>query len=614
MGRIVVFLSFFLLLLSCSLLSQNLILNGGFEKHKSLDCLTCHTSENQFRHAMEDWDNLNSITFICDCQYSKSSSEKDYRYASICPDEINVTDNDCTIMQLRYLSNCVDDNHETMGCASYVGANTTQELTVGKKYSLSFSIYIPQPSANIGFAEHIGFMLYPDKIRRPARAMLQQETFYLPQIIYDSWYTVEWNFQPTCNLSYLVLGTFRGKKGPQVKTKFNEYNYFIDNVQLTEDKDENEEFIIFCKNSMAEKENVIPEIEGLTLYFESSSSNIQQSSFPALDSLAKRLKENPFTAFLISGHTDTNGNNHIQLSKNRIAVVLEYLENTHNIPAVRFIRLPEGDTKPIYEGAKNKQMKLNRRVEILQSDYEISDVIYRNFLQALFSEKSEKALKILNIWLYQCKLNDKMVMLHDPRLQNLKENNAWNNIVNRIKASYQKEYIKPNLAFTLDSLWAEDQKSRTLKYYVENLSVYLAEYDKDAASSEVVYSESEISDSDTGRINLLLEIIGNEGWVNMSEVGERAASTLFLILQHTSDLNLLNRYLPLLKEKCDIGEAKWIWYATMYDRIKVLQDLPQKYGTQYTIKDGKKSFFPMESKENVNSVREKIGLEKIKID
>ena len=71
-------------------------------------------------------------------------------------------------------------------------------------------------------------------------------------------------------------------------------------------------------------------------------------------------------------------------------------------------------------------------------------------------------------------------------------------------------------------------------------------------------------------------------------------------------------YLPQLKQRCLEGEAEWLWYATMYDRLQVLKGLPQRYGTQYRRVEGTEEeyeLFPLEDAAMVDKWRDELGLE-----
>lgn len=55
-----------------------------------------------------------------------------------------------------------------------------------------------------------------------------------------------------------------------------------------------------------------------------------------------------------------------------------------------------------------------------------------------------------------------------------------------------------------------------------------------------------------------------------------ACSVLVLLAVSLTAQNLV----PKLKKSCLAGEAPWIYYATLFDRLQVIRGLPQRYATQ----------------------------------
>ena len=75
---------------------------------------------------------------------------------------------------------------------------------------------------------------------------------------------------------------------------------------------------------------------------------------------------------------------------------------------------------------------------------------------------------------------------------------------------------------------------------------------------------------------------------------------------------LIKKHLPQIEHLCEIGEATWGYYAMLYDKLRTLQNRPQRFATQYKPdpKNPKRSIlFPIESKESVNYWRKKYGIE-----
>ena len=606
-----------LFVFSINCLAQNLVINPSFEKREMIDCLSCNIHNEEFSKKMRPWTNLNSHTTICDCNYKKKSTEGKYKYAEVCPLEKMSPKDCCTMIQMGYNPACLDWDHATRGCASYLGTVLKEKLEMGKQYEISYWLFIADPK-DLGYEKHIGFTLFPKKIRNPKGAMIPQNVFQIDTIIYNKWYQVSWKIQPTCPLQYLVLGVFRGVNGPPVHNfdRPTSNYYFIDQVEVKEiplNKAElQKDVTFFCKPELIPGLSVKAEVDGFSAYFESGKDELLPKYQTALDSFAVRAKRNPKTTFHISGHTDNVGSDHLALSKRRIDRVLSYLETKHKIPYLRFIRLPKGDGEPQSSNTTEAGKQANRRVEIQQRDYPIENVIYRHLLHQVFQKDKKLAYKTLNIWLHFAPHKRQLLMLHDPRIELLKSDKRWQLITDRVRDSYKQFPAGVNLSYSLDSLWAEDQKLRTLKYYVENLGAYLPPIDSSDTRLDVNYlAPNDESTLDQNHLDALLQLIGKNYWVKQSDVGERAATANFLIIQHSMDIDLLKQQLPLLEARCLEGEASWNYYAMMYDRLQIIQDLPQRYGTQFKVNGDERELFPLEDPERVNEWRNALGLDSL---
>ena len=371
-----------------------------------------------------------------------------------------------------------------------------------------------------------------------------------------------------------------------------------------------EEVTFFCRPELIPGLAVRSEVKGVRAYFDSGKDLLSDLSKTELDAFAIRAKQNPKTTYLISGHTDNVGSDHKVLSEKRIKSVLSYLEKEHKIPSLRFVAMPKGIDDPNSSNDHETGRKQNRRVEIEQRDYDIEEVVYRNLLEYVFQKNIPQAFKALNVWLHFAHQKSKILMINDPRIEVLKTGERWNQINDRVRKSYQK-FPKSRLAYSLDSLWAEDQKGRTLKFYIENLGSYITHIDSTNTDWNVNFqlTENEKEQRDQNHLKTLLQLLGKENWVKKSEVGARAATGNFLVIQHSMDTVLMDAYLPKLKIRCLEGEAEWKYYALMYDRLQINKNLPQRYGTQYQIIAEEKMLFPLEDSTKVNVWRNELGLQ-----
>ncbi|MFK8046662.1 MAG: DUF6624 domain-containing protein [Crocinitomicaceae bacterium] len=131
-------------------------------------------------------------------------------------------------------------------------------------------------------------------------------------------------------------------------------------------------------------------------------------------------------------------------------------------------------------------------------------------------------------------------------------------------------------------------------------------------SKEYTYIWSLINRQDSICINKLIQIVDKHGWLGKSRVGDNANQAIWLIMQH-SELEIQEKYLPLLKESVANGESEGWHLAFLEDRILMYSKKKQKFGTQAVwdneLKQNK--IYPIEDVKNVNHRRQKLGLEPI---
>jgi outer membrane protein OmpA-like peptidoglycan-associated protein len=101
------------------------------------------------------------------------------------------------------------------------------------------------------------------------------------------------------------------------------------------------------------------------LKFETSKAVIQSSSFPSLNLVADFLKRKPTMQIEIGGHTDSDGDDkmNLQLSKDRANAVKTYLISK-GVSEKQMIAIGYGETRPIAENTSTSGKQQNRRTEI----------------------------------------------------------------------------------------------------------------------------------------------------------------------------------------------------------------------------------------------------------
>ena len=107
----------------------------------------------------------------------------------------------------------------------------------------------------------------------------------------------------------------------------------------------------------------------------------------------------------------------------------------------------------------------------------------------------------------------------------------------------------------------------------------------------------------------VIPMLEQHGWLPKSKVGDKAASAIFYVVQH-SDLATIEKYLPQMEELARKGEASATDAAKMRDRLLMFQGKKQIYGTQAASwvrpEDGI-VMWPIEDVENVNKRRKEVG-------
>ena len=127
-------------------------------------------------------------------------------------------------------------------------------------------------------------------------------------------------------------------------------------------------------------------------------------------------------------------------------------------------------------------------------------------------------------------------------------------------------------------------------------------------SGEYAYFALLMKQEDKKNQDRVCEIIDEHGWLGISEIGQLANSTLFLVIQH-SPLEVQEKYFPLLKTSAEKGESKSANMALMDDRIRMYKKQKQLYGSQTITKNGKLYVAPIEDPSNVDERRKSVGLQ-----
>lgn len=127
--------------------------------------------------------------------------------------------------------------------------------------------------------------------------------------------------------------------------------------------------------------------------------------------------------------------------------------------------------------------------------------------------------------------------------------------------------------------------------------------DADQAFRQRMHEEHEAEAARTARIR---EIVAAHGWPGRALVGDDGASAAWLLVQHADDdPEFQDRALELMRIAVEAGDADAAELAYLTDRVRVAQDRPQVYGTQF----GPTGPRPIEDPDELDERRAAVGLE-----
>lgn len=97
-------------------------------------------------------------------------------------------------------------------------------------------------------------------------------------------------------------------------------------------------------------------------------------------------------------------------------------------------------------------------------------------------------------------------------------------------------------------------------------------------------------------------------------LSKEAYKAIWIIIDH-SELASQEKYLPHIKQMADEGKINFYDYATLFDRIEMNNNRPQRYGTQLiqfgTLDSPQLYLWPIENYHTLDSLRSQIGLQSI---
>lgn len=158
----------------------------------------------------------------------------------------------------------------------------------------------------------------------------------------------------------------------------------------------------------------------------------------------------------------------------------------------------------------------------------------------------------------------------------------------------------------LERLFEIDQAGRDAMQTID-LS-QLSEEDQEEAIKDIA---NQITSHDLADQAALKKMLPKKGWFKKSEIGDKAESAAFLIVQHAvNDSALMHATLPKIEAAVKRGEASGEHYALMYDRIALEFDhKPQRYGSQVECAGSKWTPLRLEDPARLDDLRRSVGLQ-----
>ncbi|WP_224483861.1 DUF6624 domain-containing protein [Robertkochia aurantiaca] len=190
----------------------------------------------------------------------------------------------------------------------------------------------------------------------------------------------------------------------------------------------------------------------------------------------------------------------------------------------------------------------------------------------------------------------------DSDLTALHDDERWEKLIATVKANkdeYEKDLDKPLVA-KLDTILASDQGSRRKLREMEK------EYGRESEEYLKQYRTTWVTDS----LNVIevTKILDERGWLGPDVIGKNGSNALFLVIQH-ADLETQKKYLPMLREAVELGNAQGGMLALLQDRVAMKSGEKQVYGSQIA-RDESGEFYvsPLLEPEKVNERRAAVGL------
>ncbi|WP_018476801.1 DUF6624 domain-containing protein [Pontibacter roseus] len=201
-------------------------------------------------------------------------------------------------------------------------------------------------------------------------------------------------------------------------------------------------------------------------------------------------------------------------------------------------------------------------------------------------------------------------MKQDSDLSSLRDDKRWAQLVQQLQTKVDKaeaNYNKP-LKEQLERIHETDQKYRMMLGQVQQ------EHGPQSEQFQELIRKMQATDKEN--LQQVQAIIEKHGWPGKSLVGNKASNAAWLVIQHISpeEKEIMEGYLPLLREAAAKGELSKSSVALTEDRVRMYNNQPQVYGSQVRTnpETNKPEFYQIEDEANVDKRRAAVGLEPLR--
>jgi outer membrane protein OmpA-like peptidoglycan-associated protein len=596
-------------------LAQNLVLNGSFEHHNVPLKHACFRSKEEVSQTLKAWHTESESA--CELSlftknYKPTTDEREYvgYHFEQCQPHTGHS-------MMRIEVHPTGGRWNDKGSSGYLQAKLQTPLEVGEIYAVEYYVFFALSDLGLArpdFISHFGLDLLQGNLRLPDKEGVAISNTFLPidSIVTGQWHRVTYHIKPTQPYTALSIGAYFN---PANAYSFTEgggaYYFFIDDVSIEKITSTTAKMAIHDfpnpQNTLSLEteidQNITCRLCERTLYFEKNLHRIQYNAIPYLDSLSEYLMKHTNMMLSLNGYTDPTGSDieNSALSKARASEVRDYLIRK-GIAAFRLEAAWFGSDSAHSIQSNEQQLALDRKVVIKPSETTTHQKLYLSAIKFVKFNQNDSAILCLNE-LLNYNFDEPMMILHDPEFDDIKHDPAWQQIIKKIETSYQINKL-PTLSFQLDDLYYKDQRFRSIGDFHQAIKGY------DPFESVEKVDDIQIQ-QDSLNLMALLDLLHFPHLPKAELVGKRQASTPFLIIQHSGNLPIMKKYLPIFYQSYESGDLPGSMYASMYDRITLKESGKQKYGTQYVVAENdpnKLIVAPLENKELVDCHRRSLGM------